>query len=100
MQNGIQFIDEDGDEFWYTSSRCGIWQAPDIFDSEPGMLHRIDGPAVITHAQSGTSYRTYWLDGNRFNDLDHWLDALDVTDAEKVLLKMQWGNGRLLHQAG
>lgn len=50
-----------------------------------GLRHREDGPAYY----SAKTWQ-YYIRGKHFN-LDDWLVALDATDAEKVLLKMQWG---------
>lgn len=53
-----------------------------------GRLHREDGPAIASLAKN---IAVFCLNGERYDDVNEWLEALDVSAAEKVLLKMQWG---------
>lgn len=66
---GPAIIDPDGTETWI----------------QHGQMHREDGPAFI---QNG--YVEFYLKDKQM-PLDKWLEVLDISKAEKVLLKMQWG---------
>jgi hypothetical protein len=87
-------IDEDGDTFWYN------------FDGE---LHRDDGPAVIRangdkwwcqhgklHRDDGPAWEYadgangWWLNDNLLS-FDEWLDKADISDEDKVMMKLQYG---------
>lgn len=67
-------INSDGDKYWYRH----------------GKLHREDGPAIEVRTPAIAVYWWY-INGVRLPSIDAYLAALDATDAEKVLIKMQYG---------
>lgn len=91
-KNGI--IDELGDRCWYNpEGQLHRIDGPAMIDDEGrewwyrhGVQHREDGPAFV-----GIVHKTFYLDGVRYTEVDNWLLALDISDADRVLLKMQWG---------
>jgi len=58
---------------------CVLWYNMD------GEYHREDGPAIIY-----TDDCEYYLNGKEFYDINEWLSALNKTDEEKMLLKLQY----------
>lgn len=75
--DGPAHIINDFGEFWYNK----------------GQRHRTDGPASFLYSVPSRpfDYYEWWVDDVRYADIHHWLDILDVTIEEKVLLKMKWG---------
>ena len=91
-----------------TNQRNGISPYIVWHDSD-GELHRDDGPALISKNgdqywfQHGKRHRDdgpaiEWLDGDKFwysNDkrlsFDKWLDKVNLSGEEKVMMKLQYG---------
>jgi hypothetical protein len=63
-------INKHGDKKWY----------------QHGQLHRDDGPAIeFVHG-----LKFWWLHGT-FMTFDEWLDAVDMSTEDKVMMKLQYG---------
>jgi hypothetical protein len=61
----------DGDKYWWLNDR----------------IHRVDGPAI----ESANGNKEWWLHGNHYT-FDEWLDQNhELTDEEKVMMKLQYG---------
>ena len=92
MDNPV--INEYGDTCWYDSD---------------GELHRDDGPAVIyangdkwwlqyskLHRDDGPAWEyadgtnRWWLNDNLLS-FDEWLDQVDISDEDKVMMKLIYG---------
>lgn len=69
-EDGPAIIDTDGTEYWIRHNN----------------FHRVDGPAFC----DPRGHREFYLNGVNYK-IDDWLELLDISPAEKVLLKMQWG---------
>ena len=65
------WIDRWGDEVWI---KDGTW-------------HCEHGPAVIL----SDGEKQWWLNGVWLDSFEDWLDALNVSDSQKVLLKLKHG---------
>jgi hypothetical protein len=115
MDNPV--IDSDGDKCWCDSN--GEYHRDDgpavIYADggkvwyQHGYLHRDDGPA-IEHAdgskqwwQRGNRHRTdgpaiiyargtkqWWLN-DYYMSFDRWLDKVDISDEDKVMMKLKYG---------
>jgi len=57
-----------------------------LWYNEKGQRHREDGPAIIL------SYgRLLWfVNGTRYDSFDEWLEVGDISDEEKMLLKLRY----------
>ena len=61
----------DGDKYWWLNDR----------------IHRVDGPAI----ESENGNKEWWLHGSHYT-FDEWLDQNhELTDEEKVMMKLQYG---------
>ena len=68
MDNPV--VDQHGDKKWY----------------QHGQLHREDGPAIeFVHG-----LKFWWLHGT-FMTFDDWLNQLNMSDEDKVMMKLQYG---------
>jgi hypothetical protein len=84
----------NGDKFWWLHNRHHRTDGPAIVwadgDTEwwiNGLRHRTDGPA-IEYADGDKS----WFLHGEVHLFDQWLDAnSDLTDGEKVIMKLQYG---------
>jgi hypothetical protein len=69
-----------------------IWQ-------KHGLLHRDDGPACeFASGDDGWDHENYERDGNYewwlnsiYMSFDEWLDEVDISDEDKVMMKLQYG---------
>jgi hypothetical protein len=69
MKNGMH-INEWGTKSWYLNGR----------------YHRLDGPAV--EYEDGDKE---WLaNGKYYDSFDNWLEAINVSDEQKIFLKLKW----------
>jgi hypothetical protein len=70
MQSEI-IEDENGTKFWRMNKK----------------IHRIDGPAIVWY----DGHKEWWWYGRQFT-FEKWLDLNDeLTEEEKVMLKLQYG---------
>jgi hypothetical protein len=87
-------IDEDGSKFWWVGLQLHRIDGPAIewADGDKdwylnGLLHRTDGPACEWPVGGGWWY----LNGEKYT-FDEWLELNpDLTDSEKVMMKLQYG---------
>jgi Ni,Fe-hydrogenase I large subunit len=70
-QSDGSYIDEDGEHLWY---------------NEAGDYHREDGPASIH--MDGDVY--WYLNGLNFRTFESWLNAVNVSPENKMILKLQY----------
>jgi hypothetical protein len=86
-------IDEFGNKRWFVNNKLHRIDGPAIeyINGEKnwwvnGKLHRTDGPAA-----EYTSGERWYLD-NQVYTFDNWLEEnTDLTDGEKVMMKLQYG---------
>jgi|TARA_R110000851_G_scaffold235107_2_gene387630 hypothetical protein len=76
-QHGLRHRD-DGPAVEFASGHNAWWQH--------GSVHRDNGPAII-HAD-GT--KEWWLN-NRCLPFDEWLDKVDMSTEDKVMMKLKYG---------
>ena len=69
-EDGPAFEGVDGSKWWCLN----------------GKSHREDGPAIIW--ADGT--KAWWLDDKWHPLFDEWLKELDVSDEDKLFLKLKW----------
>jgi hypothetical protein len=65
-----QIVNAEGDNFWY----------------QHGEFHRDDGPAIIY----ANGHKSWWLNNERFT-FERWLDEVDISEEQKVMIKLQYG---------
>jgi hypothetical protein len=70
QENGPAVVWASGTKHWY----------------QHGLKHRTDGPAVI-YAR-GT--KQWWLN-DQYMSFDVWLDKVDISDEDKVMMKLKYG---------
>ena len=63
-------IDGQGNKHWWVN----------------GLRHRLDGPAY--EGADGT--KSWWLNDGGYSSFDEWLEALNVSEQEKIFLKLKW----------
>jgi hypothetical protein len=68
--NGPAVEYTDGDRWWYLNGKC----------------HREDGPAI----DWGDGTKTWYLYDQRLS-FDGWLEEVDISDEDKVMMKLQYG---------
>ena len=87
-------IDEHGNKFWYDSDdnlhRTDV-PAVILADSyqawyQHGLRHRANGPAV----EWPDGHKEWCLRG-KYLSFDQWLDKVDMSDEEKVMMKLAHG---------
>jgi hypothetical protein len=87
-------IDEDGDTVWLLNGMyhredgpAVVWQNGDEDWYLHGDYHRTNGPAIVWH--DGTA--SWYLHGSHYT-FDGWLHQNnELTDEEKVMMKLQYG---------
>jgi hypothetical protein len=87
-------IDEDGSKSWYLDGRLHRTDGPAIENADGsktwwlnGFLHRTDGAAC--EWSDGDLW--WYLNGEKYK-FDKWLELNpDLTDGEKVMMKLQYG---------
>ena len=84
-------IDEDGDKFWYLNGKLHRLDGPAAITAagskwwyKNGKKHREDGPAVIF----ANGRKEWWLNNKEYS-FDSWLKELDVSDDDKLFLKLK-----------
>ena len=70
MREDGMHVDEDGLKLWF----------------KDGQLHREDGPAAIW----ADGAKAWFKDGQWYYSFDTWLEALYVSDEDKLFLKLKW----------
>jgi hypothetical protein len=55
------------------------------FDSN-GQFHRVDGPAI----EWPDGYNWWYLHDHKLT-FDEWLDQVDISDEDKVMMKLKYG---------
>ena len=114
MKNGMH-TNKWGDKRWYVNGKKHRLDGP-AYEGADGrkewyandQLHRLDGPAVLwpngfkqwfvngkLHREDGPAYEgadgtKQWYLNDKEYSLDDWLEALDVSDEDKVFLKLKW----------
>jgi hypothetical protein len=63
-------INKHGIKFWY----------------QHGQLHRDDGPAI-----EWPDGEKSWYINNQYLSFDDWLNQLNMSDEDKVMMKLQYG---------
>jgi hypothetical protein len=61
---------EDGSKFWHVN----------------GERHRLDGPAY----EDADGSKAWYVNDSGYSSFDEWLEAVDVSDEQKVFLKLKW----------
>jgi hypothetical protein len=92
MDNPV--IDKYGNKFWYdtdgvrhrTDGPAIEWLDGDKFWYQHGECHRDDGPAYES-ANGGKS----WYLHDQCLTFDEWLNKVDMSDEDKVMLKLEYG---------
>ena len=51
-----------------------------------GKKHRLDGPAV----EWANGDNAWYVNGKYYASFDHWLEAINVSDEQKMFLKLKW----------
>ena len=82
----------DGSKEWLVNGRCHREDGPAIEYADGskywyinGKYHREDGPAVVY--ADGSKF--WYFDGDEYS-FDEWLDKLQISDEEKVMLCLIW----------
>ena len=91
MEDGMH-INEYGTKRWFKNGQRHREDGPaveyaDGFKAwyENDRLHRLDGPAV----EYADGLKRWWVNGKSYS-FDGWLEALDVSDDDKLILKLKW----------
>jgi hypothetical protein len=87
-------IDEYGDTCWYnfdgkrhrTDGPAVIWADGSKFWYQHGNRHRDDGPAY-----ESVNGATLWCQHGKWLSFDEWLDEVDISDEDKVMMKLKYG---------
>tara|TARA_R110000851_G_scaffold113803_1_gene238636 strand:+ start:342 stop:560 length:219 start_codon:yes stop_codon:yes gene_type:complete len=66
----IMTVNRFGDKFWMLHTK----------------IHRDDGPAI----EYADGYKSWWLNDNPLT-FDKWLDKVNMSDEDKVMMKLQYG---------
>ena len=88
-------IDKFGNKFWYNSNRkfhrddgpaCEYSNGTKHW-FQHGVRHRDDGPAV----EWANGDQSSWFLHDQHMSFDEWLDAVDISDENKVMMKLKYG---------
>jgi hypothetical protein len=86
-------IDEDGDKSWYQHGNRHRDDGPALIYANGDKLwyqhdniHRDDGPAV-----EYANGRKFWYLNNKHLTFDEWLYEVDISDEDKVMMKLKYG---------
>lgn len=92
MGDEVLYYVKDSQHFWvlgpdmrYRRSDGTVYQY-DIVDEGLPVLHCTTGPAIIW----ANGDQEFFLKGERY-DIDAWLMTIDLSDEEKLMLKLQYG---------
>ena len=69
MKNGM-YTNKYGTKAWYVNDE----------------LHRLDGPAI----EGADGSKEWWVNGIYYVSFEEWLEAVVVSDEQKVFLKLKW----------
>jgi hypothetical protein len=82
-------INQYGDKGWYLNGSLHREDGPAAENADGykgwfinGKLHRVDGPAV---EYSGSIYKSWYLNGNRYDSKEEWFQALTPEQQENYL---------------
>ena len=92
MDNPV--IHEYGEKFWYDSNGkfhrddgpAVIYADGDKAWYQHGVRHRADDPAII-----GADGTEYWYLNHTQLTFDEWIDKVNMSDEDKVMMKLQYG---------
>jgi hypothetical protein len=73
-----EFHRDNGPAVIYTNGYQSWWQH--------GSIHRDDGPAI----EWGNGTSSWWVNDRRLS-FDEWLDKVDMSDENKVMMKLKYG---------
>jgi hypothetical protein len=87
-------IDEHGNKFWYDSDdNLHRTDVPAVILSDGyqawyqhGLRHRDNGPAI-----EWPDGEKSWYLNNRYLLFDDWLDEVNISDEDKVMMKLKYG---------
>jgi hypothetical protein len=87
-------IDSDGNKRWRDANgKYHRDDGPAVEDADGhkewyqhGRQHREDGPAI----KWANGIKEWWLN-NRHLSFDEWLDQVDISDEDKVMMTLQYG---------
>ena len=82
----------DGTKFWYINGKLHRAEGPAIEYADGattwyinGRLHRVDGPAV----EYADGFKCWFINGRQYS-FEDWLNKLQISDEEKVMLCLKW----------
>jgi hypothetical protein len=93
-EDGPAYESADGSKWWWVNGKCHREDGPamECADGDKAWyvnnkLHRLDGPAIEYHDGD----KRWFVNGKEYSSFDDWLEAVDVSEQEKVFFKLMYG---------
>ena len=84
-------IDARGNKYWNSKGHLHREDGPAIEKYHVkswyvnGKCHRVDGPAI----EYTNGFKCWFINGRQYS-FDEWLDKLQISDEEKIMLCLKW----------